>query len=317
MAIKGEMPVYLFTGFLESGKTTFIKETLGDPRFNNGQRTLILLCEEGETELELDRPYMKNIFVETIDDDEMLTEDVLEQFEKKHKPSRILIEYNGMWPMQKLFDNMPQSWVIYQEFMFADAATFLAYNTNMRSLVVDKLMGCELVVFNRFTRNMDQMAFHKIVRGISRRPDIAYEYVGGEVVYDEFEDPLPFDINAPVIKIEDSDYALWFRDLSEDMPKYHNKIVEYKGLAAVNPRMKPGVFFFGRQIMTCCADDIEFAGLLTTCEANAMPENAAWYTMRLKIEHKWHRLYGQKGPVLTILSMEKAEKPEQPVATFY
>ena len=63
MAIKGEMPVYLFTGFLESGKTTFIKETLGDPRFNNGQRTLILLCEEGETELELDRPYMKKFFV--------------------------------------------------------------------------------------------------------------------------------------------------------------------------------------------------------------------------------------------------------------
>jgi G3E family GTPase len=184
MAIKGEMPVYLFTGFLESGKTTFLEETLGDPRFNNGQRTLILLCEEGEAEITLDRPYMKNIFVETIDDMDMLTEDVLQQFEKKHKPSRILIEYNGMWPMQNLFDNMPPSWVIYQEFMFADATTFLTYNANMRSLVVDKLMGCELVVFNRFTADMDQMAFHKIVRGISRRPDIAYEFTDGKVVYE-------------------------------------------------------------------------------------------------------------------------------------
>lgn len=317
MAIKGEMPVYLFTGFLESGKTTFLEETLGDPRFNNGQRTLILLCEEGEAEITLDRPYMKNIFVETIDDMDMLTEDVLQQFEKKHKPSRILIEYNGMWPMQNLFDNMPPSWVIYQEFMFADATTFLTYNANMRALVVDKLMGCELVVFNRFTADMDQMAFHKIVRGISRRPDIAYEFTDGKVVYDDMEDPLPFDINAPVIKIEDSDYALWYRDLSEDIPKYDGKIVEYKALAAVNPRMKPGVFFFGRQLMTCCEDDIEFAGLLTTCDVDAMPENATWYTMRLKIEHKWHKLYGQKGPVLTVLSMEKAEKPEQPVATFF
>lgn len=317
MAIKGEMPVYLFTGFLESGKTTFIDETLGDPRFNNGQRTLLLLCEEGEAEIDTSRPYMKNIFVETIDDEEMLTEDVLQQFVNKHRPARVLIEYNGMWQMQKLFDNMPQDWVVYQEFMFADATTFLTYNANMRALVVDKLMGCELVVFNRFTREMDQMAFHKIVRGISRRPDIAYEYVGGEVVYDEIEDPLPFDINAPVIKIEDSDYALWYRDLSEDVKKYDGKIVEYKAIAAVNPRMKPGVFFFGRQLMTCCVDDIEFAGLLTTCEPNQMPENATWYTMRLKVEHKWHKLYGQKGPVLTPISMEKAEAPEQPVATFY
>ena len=316
MAAK-EMPVYLFTGFLESGKTTFIKETLGDPRFNNGQRTLILLCEEGETELELDRPYMKNIFVETIEDEEMLTEDVLEQFVKKHRPARVLVEYNGMWTMQKLFDNMPQDWVIYQEFMFADAATFLAYNANMRSLVVDKLMGCELVVFNRFTKNMNQMDFHKIVRGVSRRPDIAYEYEGGEVVYDEIEDPLPFDVNAPEIKIEDSDYALWYRDLSEELLKYDGKIVEYTGLAAVNPRMKPGVFFFGRQLMTCCVDDIEFAGLLTVCPPDRMPENMGWYKARMKVEIKWHKLYGQKGPVLTPLSMERTEAPEQPVATFY
>lgn len=43
-----DMPVYLFTGFLESGKTSFIDETLADKRFNNGQRTLLLVCEEGE-----------------------------------------------------------------------------------------------------------------------------------------------------------------------------------------------------------------------------------------------------------------------------
>ena len=39
-----EVPVYLFTGFLESGKTTFIQETLEDTRFNNGDMTLLLLC---------------------------------------------------------------------------------------------------------------------------------------------------------------------------------------------------------------------------------------------------------------------------------
>ena len=124
-----------------------------------------------------------------------------------------------------------------------------------------------------------------------------------------------FDVS--VIEIGDDDYALWYRDLSEETKKYDGKTVEYKGLAAVNPRMKPGTFFFGRQLMTCCVEDIQFAGLLTQCAADAMPENGKWYTMRAKIEHKWHKLYGQKGPVLTLLEMQPAEAPAQPVATFY
>lgn len=99
--------------------------------------------------------------------DEPKTLDILA---KKHRASRVLIEYNGMWQLKTLYDNMPENWAVYQEFMFADATTFLTYNANMRGLVVDKLSGCELVVFNRFTKDMDKMAFHKIVRGISRRP---------------------------------------------------------------------------------------------------------------------------------------------------
>ena len=312
-----DMPVYLFTGFLESGKTSFIDETLADKRFNNGQRTLLLVCEEGEAEYDESRPYMKNIYVENIEDEDELTSETLDILAKKHRASRVLIEYNGMWQLKTLYDNMPENWAVYQEFMFADATTFLTYNANMRGLVVDKLSGCELVVFNRFTKDMDKMAFHKIVRGISRRPDIAYEYTNGDVEYDEIQDPLPFDINAPVVKIEDGDYALWYRDLSEDPKKYDGKVVEYKGLAAVNPRMKPGMFFFGRQLMTCCVEDIQFAGLLTLCDADKTPENGKWYTMRLFVAYKWHKLYGRKGPVLTLQNIEPAEAPAQPVATFY
>ena len=280
-----DMPVYLFTGFLESGKTSFIDETLADKRFNNGQRTLLLVCEEGEAEYDESRPYMKNIYVENIEDEDELTSETLAILAKKHRASRVLIEYNGMWQLKTLYDNMPENWAVYQEFMFADATTFLTYNANMRGLVVDKLSGCE--------------------------------YTNGDVEYDEIEDPLPFDINAPVVKIEDGDYALWYRDLSEDPKKYDGKVVEYKGLAAVNPRMKPGVFFFGRQLMTCCVEDIQFAGLLTLCDADKMPENGKWYTMRLSVAYKWHKLYGRKGPVLTLQNIEPAEAPAQPVATFY
>ena len=42
-----EVPVYLITGFLESGKTTFLQGVLGDPDFSQGERTLLIVCEEG------------------------------------------------------------------------------------------------------------------------------------------------------------------------------------------------------------------------------------------------------------------------------
>ena len=45
-----QIPMYVFTGFLESGKTKFIQETLEDPRFNSGEKTLLLVLEEGEEE---------------------------------------------------------------------------------------------------------------------------------------------------------------------------------------------------------------------------------------------------------------------------
>ena len=42
-----------------------------------------------------------------------------------------------------------------------------------------------------------------------------------------------------------------------------------------------------------------------------------WYKIRVKVAYKFHRLYGRKGPILNVISMEPTEAPEQEVATFY
>ncbi len=312
-----DFPVYLFTGFLESGKTRFIKETLEDPRFNGGERTLLLLCEEGEVEYDTDLPCMENVFIEVIENESDLTPRVLDYLEKKHRAERVMVEYNGMWMLSSLYDNMPDAWAIYQEFLFIDAGTFLSYNANMRGLVVDKLTTCELAVFNRFGAGMDKMEFHKIVRGVSRRTAIVYESLDGNVEYDDIEDPLPYDIDAPIVAVGDEDYAIWYRDVSEEPKKYHKKTVECLGMAVVNSRFKAGSFAFGRKVMTCCADDIQFASFLALCGPEHMPENKKWYRLRFEMEFKFHKLYGRRGPVLTVCSMEEAGPPEDPVATFY
>ena len=312
-----DMPVYLFTGFLEAGKTKFIQETLEDKRFCNGERTLLLVCEEGEEEYAPDEFAKGGVQIRVIHDQSELTTGDLLRFVKETKAERVLIEYNGMWMLDALYSVMPENWMVYQEFMFADATTFLTYNTNMRQLVYDKLKSCELVVFNRFTPDMDKMAFHKIVRGASRRADIAYEAPDGNVVYDDIQDPLPFDVNAPIIEIGDDDYALWYRDMSEEPKKYEGKKVRFKAKTLKRKRLPPKTFVIGRHVMTCCVEDIQFAGLVCQWDKAESIQDESWMILNAKIHFKFHRAYGKRGPVLTYLESTPAAPPAQDVATFY
>ena len=312
-----DIPVYLFTGFLEAGKTKFIQETLEDKRFCNGERTLLLVCEEGEEEYAPEQFADKNVFIRVLEDQSELTAEKLTGYLKETRAERVVVEYNGMWMLDALYGAMPEGWMVYQEFMFADAGTFMSYNGNMRQLVYDKLKSCELVVFNRFKAGMNKMEFHKIVRGASRRADIAYEYANGKVEYDDIEDPLPFDLNAPVIEINDEDYALWYRDMSEEPKKYEGKTVRFKCRALVRKKLPSGSFIVGRHVMTCCVEDIQFAGLVCAWEQAGSVKDDTWMVLTAKIEFRFHRAYNKRGPVLTYIGHVPCEEPKDAVATFY
>ncbi|MBQ5590605.1 MAG: GTPase [Clostridia bacterium] len=312
-----DIPVYLFTGFLESGKTTFIQSTLQDDRFNKGERTLLLLLEEGVEEYDISKMPGQNIFIETFEDIEDITPEILKDLQKKLKIERVIIELNGMWLTTDLYARMPQNWVVYQEMCFLDATTFLSYNANMRQLVVDKLMQPEIVVFNRFTDEMDKMEFHKIVRGVSRGCDICYEYSETRVEYDDIEDPLPFDIEADTIEIEDRDYAIWYRDMMEELQKYQGKTVKFKGLIARDKKLSNDELAIGRHIMTCCVDDIQYGGVVCKYKGATEYKTHDWAVITGKINIEKNKLYRSLGPVITILSIERCEPLEDSVATFY
>lgn len=312
-----EIPVYLFTGFLESGKTKFIQETLEDKRFNKGERTLLLVCEEGEEEYVPERFSGENVFIQYIEDTGRFTPDRLSAMVKRNKADRVVVEYNGMWQLSEFYNALPDDWTVYQEMMFADSTTFINYNANMRSLVVDKLQGCELVIFNRCTDATDKMPLHKIVRGISRRADIAYDYVDGHVEYDDIEDPLPFDIEAPVIEIGDRDFALWYRDMNEEPKKYIGKTLKFKGLVAADDKLPKDTFVIGRHIMTCCADDIQYGGLIAVWDGASGLKTRDWITVTATLEFEYNKGYRGKGPVLHVVSAEPAQAPEEQVVTFY
>ncbi len=311
------MPIYLFTGFLEGGKTTIIQESLEDKRFNSGEKTLVLLCEEGECELDSSRFWGNNVTVRVIEDESEINRENLSALAREHRYDRIIIEYNGMWLMDTLYSNMPADWTIYQNMMFAEARTFLNYNANMRQLVYDKLKDAEMIVLNRAYEGVDKEEIHKVVRGISRRAAIVYDYTDGHVEYDEIEDPLPFDVNADVIDIKDEDFALWYRDLSENMKAYEGKTVRFKGLIARDNKLSPNAAIIGRHIMTCCADDIQYGGMVCVFSSASPLQTGDWVTVKGKIKLENAKVYKTKGPVVYVESTAFAVAPKQEVATFY
>ena len=309
------IPVYAFTGFLDAGKTKFIQETLCDTRFNAGERTLLLICEEGEEEFDVSAYPYKQVYPEIVDQETVTTQE-LAALAQKHRAERVVVELNGMQLVGEFYQKMPQDWQVAQEVMFADGTSILSYNDNLRSLVVDKLSGCEMVCFNRLPVGADIMPLHKLARALNRRVGILYEYTDGNTQFDEIEDPLPFDINAPVIEIADEDFALWYRDINEEPKKYNGKTVRFKAQVARLKKDRDGYFAPGRFVMTCCVEDIQFMGM--PCKYGKAAELRArqWVMVTATVETRFHALYRGSGPILTALSVEPTEPAKDEVATF-
>ena len=313
---KRPTPVYIFTGFLDAGKTKFINDTLGSPEFTAGKGTLLIVCEEGEGEYEPTMFASDEVYMVTIEDEDDLSPEYIASLAEGKKIDQVMVEFNGMWMLDNLYRNLPADWGVVQEFAFFDASTILTYNANMRTQVVDKLQSCDLAVFNRLPDDADVMPFHKLVRAVSRGADIVYERTSGKVERDEIVDPLPFDVNAPVIEIADTDYALWYRDMGEKLAEYEGKTVKFKGMVVKNPKLKNSEMVVGRKIMTCCVDDTTFSGLV--CDYSGAPffENESWVMITAKIELKKHPLYQNKGPVLKVTDAARTDAPEVEVVTF-
>ena len=306
-----EVPVYLFTGFLEGGKTTFMNESMIEEDFAGGEKNLCIVTEEGEVDTLIETYKGYDPAVEYITEEESFTKEYLTTLNNRHRPDKVLIECNGMWMLQSIYLNMPDNWTIVQEMCFTNAETFMLYDTNLRNLSFDKLKYADLVVFNRFSRGDDPMEFHKIVRVANRSSQIVYEYTDGELQVDEIEDPLPYDIEKSHIELENRDYAFWYRDIMEEPGIYAGKKITFEG--TVKTKMADTAFDFviGRPVMTCCIEDIEFMGIRCINRTHREVRNNSWIRVTGRISLDAHNM-----PLLEVEDTTRAEMPEDPVATF-
>ena len=309
---RAEIGVYVFAGFLEGGKTSYIRSLLSGPDVPKDMRPLVLQTEEGIEEL--DPIPGLDMTVRQITELEEITPERLLELEDESQCNTILLELNGMWQEADIFARFPDNWNPFRKFVLADAGTFLTYNNNMRALAADKLRDSTVVLFNRCTEKTDRLALHKVVRAASRQVPIFFEQDGVEQP-DDIPDELPFDLNADIVEIEDRDYAEWERDISDEPEKYEGKILRLRGFVVKSRDKRPGHFGFGRQVMTCCEADIAFLGFPAVCLPESQPVSGSWVELTARVELQ--RSKEEILPVLMTLTCDRAEKPANTLATFY
>lgn len=308
--------VYLMTGFLESGKTNFLRQTLGKNYFKIDGETVLILCEEGEEEYEPELLAWAHTDVVTVDDPEELTKDFLQEIEDKYHPERVIFECNGMYPVSKMEAlDVPEGWGLIQEITTVDASTFDLYIANMKSLFVEMVRNADMVVFNRCREDMPLAAYRRSVKVVNQGAEIIFEGEDGEIE-DIFSDQMPYDLDAPVVKIEDMDYGIWYVDMLDHPEKYKGKTVEVQGRARKAKGFPKEEFVLGRSAMTCCADDITFLGFI--CKSKDADKLGAdtWIRARGKVGFELKRAYRGRGPVLTLESVERIPALEDELVYF-
>lgn len=310
------IPIYLINGFLESGKTSFLQDVLFGGDFLDGQKMLLILCEEGEIEYDIIALAQENITVITVDDEDDFDNDFLQSCLHLYKPARIFIEMNGMWDCKWMFEGgLAPTMDVAQVITLVDGSTFQVYLNNMRSILSNLFLYTEMVMFNRCTEEMDLQSFRRTVRGLNPRTMVYFEDEDGEPL-DPGMDIPPYDLDADIIEVSDVDYGLWYLDAFENQERYDGRKVRFLGKVMKSKRFGDGVFVPGRNAMTCCEDDIRFIGCLCKAEFADLLKSRQWIRLTATVRYEFQKEYGEEGPVLYGISFEQANPPEEDTVYF-
>lgn len=311
-----EIPVYMFLGFLESGKTTFASETLIDRDFTEGEPTLLLVCEEGIEEYDEDYLKSRNIFVEYIDEENLTTDHLLD-LQDKYEPTRVMIEYNGTWKMDKLMGiRVPKGWTIVQVISFVDASTFDVYIQNMKAMMMEQLSTADMIIFNRCDENTRKAEYRRSIRAVNRRAQVIFENKDGIAEVGDGEADLPFDIDKPVIELEDEDFGIWYIDACDNPDRYVGKKIVFKAMVHKPKEYAANEFVPGRFAMTCCADDIAFIGFKCYFDQVKYLKDRQWVMVTGVIDKEYYPEFEGEGPVIKASKVDLAKPAEDELVYF-
>lgn len=289
--------VFLMCGFLESGKSEFLAQTMDMDYFKIKGTTVLILCEEGEVEFDQDLLKRTNTVMVTTEP-EKITPSWLQAIDNAYHPQRVIFECNGMYPVSKMESMVvPEGWGLVQKICTVDASTFDLYLANMKSLFNDMVTNAEMVVFNRCTEDMPLAAYRRSVKVVSPSAEIIFESEEGEIE-NIFDEQMPYDLDAPVVQIEDMDYGIWYIDMIDNPDRYDGKVVEFQGKILKPRRLASDEFIVGRMAMTCCADDTTFLGQVCKSKHAGKLKAGQWIRVRGRVAFEYHPAYRAEGPVI-------------------
>ncbi len=307
-------PVYVINGFLESGKTEFISFTLSQSYFQIKGKTLLLLCEEGENEYDAELLKRSRTEVELIEEEGEFTPEHLTELEKKHKPERIIIEYNGMWNYKNA--KLPWYWSIEQQITIIDGSTFPMYYTNMRSLLAEMIRGSEMIIVNRCDTVREQLnTYKRNIKAVNAKADVIFEDANGEI-NEIFEDDLPYDLNQETIALDNNGYGIWYLDCMDHLERYVGKKMQFTAMVLKPENFPRDHFVPGRMAMTCCAEDMAFLGYVCEFPGAGALKQKEWVRVTATVSKEYWEEYKGEGPVLHAVSVEKTKAPRDEVISF-
>ncbi|MDD6811346.1 MAG: GTP-binding protein [Lachnospiraceae bacterium] len=306
-------PVFVINGFLESGKTEFITYTLAQPYFQTRGKTLLLLCEEGEIEYDDALLKKSNTILELIEEEADFNTTHLMELEKKYKPERIIIEYNGMWNYKNM--KLPWHWKIEQQITTIDASTFPMYFTNMKSLLAEMIRKSEMIIFNRCDGIKDLSSYKRNIKAINQKAEIIFEDANGEI-NEMMEEELPYDLSAPILELDNTGYGIWYLDSLDHIERYEGKTIQFVAMVLIPENFPKGYFVPGRMAMTCCAEDMAFLGFACEYDKTDTLTNKQWVKVTATVSKEYFADYNGEGPVLHAVRVEQTNKPKEEVISF-
>ena len=272
------IPVYMITGFLESGKTKMILDMLKDPSFSSGEKTLVISCEEGIEEYDPDFLNEHNAVLVSLEEKDELSSAKLKELDRSYQPERVILEYNIMWGIEHLGRvQMPQKWEWVQIINLADATTFESYMINIRKQMTDPMREADLILINRCSPDFKKSYWRKQLRAINPSATILFEAPDGTTDDGVTDEDLPYDMKADIISISEDQFGLFYLDSMDHPERYDGKTVRLVGQPFEQAQLPEGYFFFGRYAMTCCANDIQPCGWI--CQGISKPNNKLFLDM--------------------------------------
>lgn len=308
--------IYIFNGFLDSGKTSFINDTIYNTDFCYREKTVIVVSEEGEEAFDAKQLRRYDCYVEYVEMEEDLDEDFFNGLKKKYHPTQVFIELNGMYDTQKVIDvDKPKGWEVVQIITTINSKTFTLYVNNMRSLVYSQVVNSDMVILNRMDETMKKSFYRNTLKSINGNIQIMYENEDGSMNETEDEE-LPYDIESDYLDVLDHDFGIFCYDTLDHPERYDKKTIKIRGIYLGQDQFINNGFVLGRQAMVCCEQDTKTIGLICVHQSCDQLIPGEWIEVEGQLNMRFDEEYDSNIDVLYVSDINVIQPLANPYVTF-